>query len=248
MVRRIWDRFLTPRDREAFAASGYAAPMGFGARPALMIIDVSYNFCGERPEPLLQSIRTWRNSCGEEAWRAIAQIRRLIDACHARGLPVFYSTNTRRLDGFDAGAWRWKNARELENPEREIKGNTIVAEIAPVPQDIVVYKTKPSAFYGTPLLSFIVDLRVDTLVVCGVSTSGCVRATVIDAFSNNLRVQVVEEACFDRSESSHAINLCDMNAKYADVISCDTALAAIINTPLGLFELPRGARTVPAAE
>jgi maleamate amidohydrolase len=241
MTQRIWDRFLTERDRAVFAASGYSAPVGFGERPALMIVDVSYNFCGDRPEPLLDSIAKWRNSCGEDAWRAIAVIRRLIDACHERELPVFYSTNTRRLDGFDAGAWRWKNARELEDAHKEIAGNEIVKEIAPAPQDVVILKTKPSAFFGTPLLSFLYDLKVDSLLVCGVSTSGCVRATVIDAFSNNLRVQVVEDACFDRSEASHAINLADMNAKYADVVSSEAALGAIAARPKGLFELPRGA-------
>lgn len=243
MPERIWDRFLTARDREVFAASGYAAPMGFGQRPALMIVDVSYNFCGDKPEPLLQSIARWRNSCGEEAWTAIAVIRRLIDACHAGQLPVFYSTNTRRPDGFDAGGWRWKNARELEDAEKEIEGNVIVDAIAPSPRDVVIYKTKPSVFFGTPLLSFLVDLKVDTLMVCGVSTSGCVRATVIDAFSNNLRVQVIEDACFDRSEASHAINLADMNAKYSDVISSETALAHIAKVPTGLFELPTGIPT-----
>lgn len=240
MTQRVWDSFLTERDRQVFAASGYSAPVGFGDRPALMIVDVSYNFCGDRPEPILESIAKWRNSCGDDAWRAIAVIRRLIDACHERGLPVFYSTNTRRLDGFDAGAWRWKNARELEDAHKEIAGNEIVKEIAPAPQDVVILKTKPSAFFGTPLLSFLFDLKVDTLMVCGVSTSGCVRATVIDAFSNNLRVQVVEDACFDRSEASHAINLADMNAKYADVISSRFALEAMAARPKGLFELPRG--------
>jgi maleamate amidohydrolase len=243
MTQRIWDPFLTARDREVFTASGYAAPVGFGERPALMIVDVSYNFCGERPEPILQSIRKWRNSCGEDAWRAIAVIRRLLDACHAKSLPVFYSTNTRRPDGFDAGSWRWKNARELEDAEKEIAGNEIVRDIAPAPQDVVILKTKPSAFFGTPLLSFLIDLKVDTLMVCGVSTSGCVRATVVDAFSNNLRVQVIEDACFDRSQASHAINLADLNAKYADVIPSSEALAAIVSYSDGLFDLPTGVPT-----
>jgi maleamate amidohydrolase len=243
MTQRIWDPFLTARDREVFTASGYAAPVGFGERPALMIVDVSYNFCGERPEPILQSIRKWRNSCGEDAWRAIAVIRRLLDACHAKSLPVFYSTNTRRPDGFDAGSWRWKNARELEDAEKEIAGNEIVRDIAPAPQDVVILKTKPSAFFGTPLLSFLIDLKVDTLMVCGVSTSGCVRATVVDAFSNNLRVQVIEDACFDRSQASHAINLADLNAKYADVIPSSEALAAIASYSDGLFDLPTGVPT-----
>jgi maleamate amidohydrolase len=218
MSARIWEQYWTAQDRDAMQNSGYSNPVGFGARPALMIVDVSTNFCGEKSEPLLESIKTWRNSCGPAAWDAIAVIRRLIDASHDKNVPVFYSTNTRRLDGFDAGGWRWKNARELDEPEQEIRGNAIVPAIAPEARDVVIYKTKPSAFFGTALLSFLIDLKVDSLIVCGVSTSGCVRATVIDAFSNNFRVQVVEDACFDRSEVSHAVNLGDMNAKYADVV------------------------------
>jgi isochorismate hydrolase len=80
-------------------------------------------------------------------------------------------------------------------------------------------------------------------MVCGVSTSGCVRATVVDAFSNNLRVQVIEDACFDRSQASHAVNLADLNAKYADVIPSADALAAIASYPDGLFDLPTGVPT-----
>ncbi len=234
----LWAQHLTPRDREVLETSGYGAKMGFGSRPALMIVDVNYNFVGEAPAPILESIRRWRNSCGEEGWESIKVIRRLIDACHAKGLPVFYSTNTRRPDGFDAGSWRWKNSRELEDTALEIKGNEIVREIAPAPQDVVILKTKPSAFFGTPLLSFLYDLKVDSLLVCGVSTSGCVRATVIDAFSNNLRVAVVAEGCFDRLQVSHAINLCDMHAKYADVVSDTESLAFIDTLPRGLFTLP----------
>ena len=88
-------------------------------------------------------------------------------------------------------------------------------------------KQKPSAFFATPLLSYLIERAIDTLLVTGVSTSGCVRATVIDAFSYNYRVAVVEEGCYDRSQASHAINLCDMNAKYADVVSLEKAIGYI---------------------
>ena len=240
MSESVWTPYLTSRDKEVLRASGYGARMGFGQRPALIIVDVSYNFAGEHPEPILDSIRRWRNSCGEEAWAAISVIHRLADVCRGKGLPIFYSTNTRRPDGFDAGSWRWKNSRELDDNEQDIRGNEIVAEIAPQPQDVVIYKTKPSAFFGTPLLSFLMDLKVDSLLVCGVSTSGCVRATVIDAFSNNLRCAVVEDGCFDRVQVSHAINLCDMHAKYADVIPSKEAQAFVASLPGGLFELPKG--------
>jgi maleamate amidohydrolase len=112
-------------------------------------------------------------------------------------------------------------------------------DIAPSAQDIVIYKHKPSAFSGTPLSGFLNDLGADSLLVTGTTTSGCVRASVIDAFSNNYRVAVVEEGCFDRSQASHAINLCDMHAKYADVVTTEDALSYVdgldvdMNVPTG---------------
>ena len=79
MSEPIWSKFLTERDKVVFAAAGYGVRAGFGKRPALLVIDVSYAFCGDKPEPILESIKRWRNSCGEEAWAGIAQIKRLID-------------------------------------------------------------------------------------------------------------------------------------------------------------------------
>ena len=99
---------------------------------------------------------------------------------------------------------------------------------------------KPSGFYGTNLLSYLVLLGCDSVVVTGTTTSGCVRATVLDAFSNNFRVTVAEEGCFDRSQASHAINLCDMHAKYADVLPVAEVKSYLASLPKGLFDLPRG--------
>lgn len=87
----------------------------------------------------------------------------------------------------------------------------------------MVCKAKPSAFFGTPLLSVLIDLGVDSLVVCGGTTSGCVRATVVDAFSYNLAVAVAAEATFDRIEASHWMSLYDLNLKYAEVVSVGAA-------------------------
>jgi nicotinamidase-related amidase len=243
MSERIWDRYLTANDRELNTASGFGALMGLGQRPALLVVDANYNFCGDRPEPVIESIKRWPTSCGAHAWQAMKAIRRLLDICHEQGLPVFYSTNTRRPDGFDAGSWRFKlQARKrIENHDLTIRGNQIVAELAPQPQDIIITKTKPSVFFSTPFLSFLTDLKVDSLVVCGGSTSGCVRATVVDAFSANLRCMVVEDACFDRTEAAHALNLFDLHAKYADVVDLAYAESELRRFPQGLFALP-GAR------
>jgi nicotinamidase-related amidase len=239
----IWNRFLTERDKAVFAAAGYGARAGFGNRPALLVIDVNYNFCGDRREPILESIKRWRNSCGAEAWDGVARIKELIDVAHAQGLPVIYTTAVRRADNWDSGSWSWKNSRTGERAlvaRTERDGNEIVDEIAPEPQDILVLKQKPSGFFGTNLLSYLVLLGCDSVVVTGTTTSGCVRATVLDAFSNNFRVIVAEEACFDRSQASHAINLCDMHAKYADVLAVEEVKRYLASLPKGLFDLPPG--------
>jgi maleamate amidohydrolase len=244
MPARIWDKFLTERDAAVFAAAGYGTRQGFGKRPALLVIDVNYNFVGDRREPILESIKTWRNSCGEEGWDGVAVIKKLIDASRDRGIPVIYTTGVRRADNWDSGSWAWKNSRNPEDgkPKRHtnLDGQTIVAEIAPGPRDIVVLKQKPSGFFGTEMASYLVLLGCDSVIVTGTTTSGCVRATVLDAFSLNYRITVVEDACFDRSQASHAINLCDMNAKYADVIASDEVLAFLGAYPKGQFQLPSG--------
>jgi maleamate amidohydrolase len=88
MNERIWDKFLTERDKAVFAAGGFGARAGFGDRPALLVVDVNWAFCGERPEPILESIKRWRTSCGEESWVALEYIKQLIEAARAKGLPV----------------------------------------------------------------------------------------------------------------------------------------------------------------
>jgi nicotinamidase-related amidase len=255
----IWNRFLTERDQAVFAASGYGARGGFGRRPALLVIDVNWAFCGDRPEPILDSIRRWRNSCGEDAWAALPYIKSLIDKCRQKGVPVIYTTGARRADNWDGGSWLWKNARGHEDRSgrsrpsspamglrgSNLDGNEIVTPIAPGPQDIVVYKQKPSGFFGSNLASYLTLLGCDSVIVTGTTTSGCVRATVLDAFSLNYRVALAEEGCFDRSQASHAINLCDMNAKYADVLKTVEVLAFLDGLPAGMFELPKGAAVSP---
>jgi len=247
MSEPIWNQYLTERDKAVFAASGYGARGGFGKRPALLVIDVNWAFCGERPEPILDSIKRWRNSCGEDAWVALKYIEALIDKAHLQGIPVIYTTGIRRADNWDSGSWNWKNDRTFEDtkPQTNLDGNEIVADIAPGPHDIVVYKQKPSGFFGTNLASFLTLLGCDSVIVTGTTTSGCVRASVIDAFSLNYRVAIAEEGCFDRSQASHAINLCDMNAKYADVVKTAEVLAYFDSLPTGMFDLPQGAPVEP---
>jgi nicotinamidase-related amidase len=243
MAERIWDKFLTDRDKAVFAASGYGARGGFGKRPALVIIDVNWAFCSEKSEPILEAIKRWRNSCGEDAWEAMPYLKALIEKAREREIPVIYTTGIRRDDNWDAGSWSWKNNRSSEDkpqPKSNLDGNEIVNDIAPGPRDIVIYKQKPSGFFGTNMASYLTLLGCDSVIMTGTTTSGCVRASVLDAFSLNYRVAVAEEACFDRSQASHAINLCDMNAKYADVVKTEEILAFFDTIEKGQFNLPPG--------
>src|SRR5215469_15934845 len=126
MSEPIWNQFLTERDKAVFEASGYGARGGFGKRPALVVIDVNWAFCGDKPEPILESIKRWRNSCGDDAWIALPYIRSLIDKCHEKGVPVIYTTGVRRDDNWDSGSWLWKNARGNEDrrmPASNLDGN-----------------------------------------------------------------------------------------------------------------------------
>jgi maleamate amidohydrolase len=231
---RVWDEFLTESDRDVYAASGYGTNLPFGRRPVLLIIDVTYAFTGDKDEPILDSIVKWHRSCGDRAWVAIPHISRLLEAARSKNLPVFYST------GFDArpgglGKGLWRNSRADEAPPTDAGPQEIIGELAPEARDIVIQKTGPSAFFGTALATYLTSLGADSLIVCGTSTSGCVRATAVDAFSSSLLVTVAEEACFDRYQSSHALALFDMNAKYADVRATSEVVDYIEALPFDLY-------------
>lgn len=225
-MSRPWDDLLRAADREVYEAAGYGRESSPGERPALLVVDVNYNFCGDRREPILESIKRFHNSCGEQAWDAIPHIVTLLDAARSAAVPVFFTTQEMRVDSLRVGAWGRKNRRAFERDEEaERLGTTIVPQLAPRKDELIIRKTKPSAFFGTPLLSYMTQLKTDTVVVTGATTSGCVRATVVDAFSYNYQVVVVQECVFDRGQASHAINLFDMQAKYADLVSVDEAVS-----------------------
>src|SRR5579872_3621979 len=221
----VWDDVLSETERKIYEIGGWGKRMGFGARPAVLVIDVNYDFVGDKPEPILESIKRWRYSCGDVGWRGVDAIRHLLAAARQKNVPIIYTTVERRADRLDYGRDRDKNFRTGEATSlSDAKGPKIPDEIAPIPADIVISKKKASAFFGTPLTSYLVDMNIDTLLVTGVSTSGCVRATVVDGNAYNFRVCVVEEGTFDRSPVAHKVNLFDMHMKYADVVSLDETM------------------------
>jgi nicotinamidase-related amidase len=231
----IWDKFLTERDHAVYQTAGYGSALGFGSRPAVVVIDVNYDFVGHEPAPILESAKVWRNSCGAEGWVGVEAIATLLAGAREKSLPIFYSTSMEtRPDALGRGLWRSSRNGERGGVPGFV-GSDIVKEIAPEERDVVLRKSKPSAFFGTGLVSYLTELKIDTLLIAGTTTSGCVRATVIDGFSYNFNCIVVEEGTFDRGEASHAINLFDMNAKYADVTSLATTLDYVAGLPGDLY-------------
>jgi maleamate amidohydrolase len=233
----VWDDVLPEVDRRVFEAAGWGRRAGLGRRPVLLVIDVNYNFVGDRPEPILDSIKRWRYSCGERGWRGVAAIRQVLDRARALRLPVAYTTNPRRPDGFDLGVWNLKSTRA--DDEVDVQGhlgNQIVAQVAPLEGDLFIEKKKPSAFFGTPLVSYLVQLRADTLLLTGTTTSGCVRASAVDAISYNFRVGIPEPCVWDRGELTHKVNLFDLQQKYCDVLELEETLAYLDGLQPGLFD------------
>lgn len=209
-----WADIMRPEDLETYAP--YARETGIGDNPALLVIDL-YNlvYKGGRKYPH-ELEPDFPNSCGIYAHDAIEPTQRLIAGCRAAGLHIFYVTaqfNPHRVD-----STRRSNIRMVA------EDCDIHDAFAPEPQDIVFRKERPSAFFGTPLIAHLNQRRIDSLIVCGESTSGCVRASVLEAHMYGKHVAVVEECCFDRCEITHKVNLFDMHHKYADVMHLDEVL------------------------
>ncbi len=217
--KRIWDDFLTERDKQVLAQAGYGKRGGFGKRPALFIIDVQYNFCGDTPQDILDGLKQYRTHCGREAWEAVEHIVPLLELAREKNIPVFYTESGRRADLLDSGVQVGKNHRGGEKTVlADTHATQTVEPLAPRPQDIRITKQKPSCFFGTIFMSHLNFLDVDTLILVGCTSSGCLRATTVDAYSYNFKVIIPEECAFDRFQSSHAMSLFDLNCKYADVI------------------------------
>ena len=224
---RPWDGIISEDEQSAYGAAGFGKPTGLGSRPALLIIDVQYRTTGTVARPFWDSIKEFPTSCGDVAWNTVANIQPLLRLFRDKGFPVLYP-HVAPKKAYDAGRLAAKVPSIMTIPE---KGYEFVAEVAPIDGDILVPKRHPSAFFGTALVSYLIDLGVDTLVVTGCTTSGCVRSSVVDAFAYNFRIAVPEDCVYDRSRVSHAVNLFDMAEKYADVMPAAEVMAKISAIP-----------------
>ncbi len=212
-----WQKLIPPAELEAYQRSGFHGDLPMGGRAALIVVDVTLGFTGSRGLTLAEAVAEFAPACGPASWIAMPRIAKLIGVFRMRGLPIVY---TRSHLGDIAWTGKATKAKRAAKP-LPAHFNDFPEEIAPAAGEWVLEKTKASAFFGTPLATYLVKEQVDTLVMCGVSTSGCVRASVVDGFSHGFSTFVVDDCCFDRSEFAHAANLFDMSGKYASVVSLD---------------------------
>jgi nicotinamidase-related amidase len=222
-----WAALIGEGDRAAYAKAGFGGPSGLGSRPAMLIIDMQYRTTGTRRVPMLEAMDEFATSCGDRAWAAADKVVPLLALFRDKQWPVLYphvapkvSSETGRLAAKVPTMW-----------DVPAKGYEFFESVAPRAGDILVPKKHPSAFFGTSLVSHLVDIGVDTLVMVGCTTSGCIRASVVDAFSYNYRVVVPEDCVYDRGDASHRINLFDMSQKYADVLPSSRLLTLLQDVP-----------------
>jgi len=216
-----WKDVVDPDTLQIYQA--YRRKTYVGDKPAVLAIDL-YNKAylgGDRP--VKEVDRQFSGSCGENAWRALPPTQKLFAASRRAGIPVIYTT--RHVDTGGVHSTNRNASREADDIY------DIKAELAPQADELVIYKERASAFFGTPLIAHLQQKRIDSLIICGESTSGCVRASAVDAYSHGYHVVLAEECCFDRSLLSHKVNLFDMHHKYCDVMHLDEVIAHLASQP-----------------
>lgn len=199
---------------EIFRQQNFGNPIGFGRRSALLVVDFTVGF----NDPALFG--------GGNIDPAVKRTVRLLEFFRERKLPVAFTRVVYADDGSDGGIFATKQPRLLMLTERHPAGQ-VLPELAPRAGELVVRKNQASAFFGTNLAPWLVQQGADTVVVAGCTTSGCVRATVVDAISYNFRPIVARDCVGDRALGPHEASLFDLQQKYADVLERDAIIAAL---------------------
>ncbi len=206
-------------DSDIYAAQGFGRSSGFGESPALVLVDFVEGFADPN------------EFGGGNIPEAIDRSRELLGWARRCGLPIAHTRVVFAEDGSDANSFSRKVPSLLKLTERS-PASRIVEALQPLPGELVVRKRLPSAFARTDLDAWLAARRVDTLIVAGCTTSGCVRATAVDAMGAGLRVVVARDCVGDRALGPHEANLFDMSQKYADVLN-SVEICEILDARLG---------------
>ena len=215
-MSRRWEHRLSEIDKAVIEKAGYGKCMEMGKRPALVLIDFQYNYVGD-DSPILEQLERWPSAGGEIAWAAAREALSVLEKAREKRLPILFTRNVQQYLRFDS--FSRKTQRNQEQYRVGSQGVEIIDLLAPKEGELVLDKAYASAFYATPLESWLTGLGIDSLIVMGGTTGGCVRSTVVDAVSRNYRVAVVEGCLFDRISFSHDAALLDMWMKYCNVSS-----------------------------
>jgi maleamate amidohydrolase len=199
-----------------YSKAGYHAAQTRGSRPALVLVDFAHAYFD--PEAPLYG--------GEGCVAARDHAIKLADAARRTGIPVIFTEVKYQPGGDDGGAF-YAKVPALSCFDAGTDTQKLVDGLDVGPNDLMITKQYPSAFFGTSLAATLQFMKIDTLIIGGLTTSGCVRATCIDSISSGFVTLIAEEACGDRAAGPHEANLFDMSAKYADLISTDDAIAYI---------------------
>ena len=215
----LWDSLLSEHDKKVDSFRKFRQQTGFGERPALIVIDMNVGAVGE-DRPIFEQLDKYPGACGPFAWAALKHMQKLIPAARNAGVPVIYSKHIFKaihgLPKHDDPSFPYSELSPLSE---------IQPEVAMEPGDLLIEKQKASVFFHTPLLYVLMAQKVDSLILIGNSTSGCVRATAVDgSYYPAFKISVVEECVFDRIELSHKAALFDMQFKYCDVVGVDKTM------------------------
>ena len=214
-----WRGFVDEETEEIY--SHYKRDVFVGENPAVLMVDVYKASYEGGQQRVIDVIKEHPSSCGERAWAMVEPAKQLLEASRAAGIPITYCTGDTRSSSNKGRATN----RQVLNEHNE--SYDILEELAPEDGELVVYKQRASAFYGTPLMSHLTQMGIQSLIMGGGTTSGCLRAAVQDAKANGFHVTLVEECCYDLTEMNHMVNLFDMHHKYADVMHLDEVLTHI---------------------
>ena len=211
----IWDDLIPPSDTGKYRTYRQLQQVGFGVRPAVVVVDMTESFIDER----------FSTGCGEPARQAVKATADLLHHARQKGIPRVFAVWDPGTNSEELGFWKCQATRPVRGGRGLPDPLALPAILGRRRDEPILRRAKPSAFFGTQLASVLTFRQVDTILVAGISTSGCVRATVIDAFSYNYRVIVPEECVADRASIPHKVNLFDMHMKYADVVPLDKVVA-----------------------
>jgi len=206
------------KTKKIYSEAGITGKVGFGQKTAILLVDLMKGFT--YPEFQL----------GADLSEVVESNAILLAMARKKKLPIFFVISEYEKNMKDAGMWgqKFPSAKNLQIGSEQVD---IDPRLDPKPEELIIRKKFPSSFFGTPLVSYLIAQSIDTLIITGTTTSGCVRATVVDALQYGFRPIVPVECVGDRAREPHEANLFDMDMKYADVIPLKEVLAKLEKMP-----------------